>query len=126
MNDNSPSQDRQPIRIDVPQQFAEHDDLGRIFVEPTGSRVSVVLRPIPTSDDDEGQSYDPGIWGIVLADMINHVAIMYERAFGFPRNKTIQRVREIFEAEQKTPTDTPRGAVFREGDEPPDADEMQP
>ncbi len=50
---------------------------------------------------------DPRAWGLLLVDLARHVAIAYERE-GQNRIQVLQRIRESFEAEWSSPTDTPK------------------
>lgn len=47
---------------------------------------------------------DPGSWGIMLVDLANHVAKIYESK-GLNREKAFQRIIEALTAELKSPTD---------------------
>jgi len=47
---------------------------------------------------------DPGAWGIMLVDLANHVATIYETK-GLNRKKAFQRIIEALTAELKFPTD---------------------
>ena len=52
---------------------------------------------------------DPGHWGIMLADVARHVANATHDQDGSDRMETIQRIRELFDAELDAPTDEPTG-----------------
>lgn len=47
---------------------------------------------------------DPGAWGLMLVDIARHAANAYENA-GMNREKVLERIRELFEAEWNSPTD---------------------
>jgi hypothetical protein len=49
---------------------------------------------------------DPGAWGLVLVDVARHVANAYARE-GRDRSETLERIRELFDAEWAEPTDDP-------------------
>jgi hypothetical protein len=44
-------------------------------------------------------------WGILLADMIHHIANAHESAFGHDPRESVARIRQAFEAERDNPTD---------------------
>ena len=54
---------------------------------------------------------DPAAWGILLADLARHVATAYAQA-GRDLHEACLRIREGFEAEMDSPTDTPKGRVL--------------
>ena len=60
---------------------------------------------------DEGQQVmlrpawpDPAVWGLILVDIARHAANAY-KAQGIPRNQTLERIYEMFQAEWQSPTD---------------------
>jgi len=55
---------------------------------------------------------DPACWGIVLSDLMGHIANAYEQTAGLDRGKVINRIREGFDAESSSPTDQPIGRVL--------------
>jgi hypothetical protein len=50
---------------------------------------------------------DPAAWGILLVDLAQHVANMYEHSSGRTKTEVLQRIREGIDAEWAIPTDTP-------------------
>jgi hypothetical protein len=50
---------------------------------------------------------DAGAWGLLLADVARHAANAY-RNEGADPNVVLARIRELFEAEMSSPTDTPQ------------------
>ena len=54
---------------------------------------------------------DPFVWGMMLADLAQHVANAYEQMEGRNRDETLRRIRAGFEAELEAPTDQPTGKV---------------
>ena len=56
----------------------------------------------------------PAAWGIVLADVVRHVADAYQKSEGRDRNKTAQEIYAMFIAEFRAPTDTPSGGFIKE------------
>jgi len=54
---------------------------------------------------------DPACWGLMLVDLAAHIANAYEQMAGMDRKKTLARIREGFDAEWRSPTDTPTGSV---------------
>jgi len=52
---------------------------------------------------------DVGGWGILLADVARHIANGLGEARGLDREESLQRIRELFEAEFDQPTDEPTG-----------------
>lgn len=54
---------------------------------------------------------DPAAWGMLLVDLAKHVANAYEQTQGRDASEVLARIREAFEAEWQTPTDSPSGRV---------------
>jgi uncharacterized protein DUF5076 len=52
---------------------------------------------------------DPAAWGICLVDLARHVANAYAQARGGDPGVILRRLREAFDAEWTSPTDTPTG-----------------
>jgi hypothetical protein len=52
---------------------------------------------------------DPAAWGIMLSDLMQHIANSYHQDEGLDRAKTLQRIRAGFDAEWASPTDHPTG-----------------
>ena len=50
---------------------------------------------------------DAGAWGLLLADVARHAANAYGNE-GADSNVVLARIRELFDAEMSTPTDTPQ------------------
>ena len=48
---------------------------------------------------------DPEAWGMVLADLTRHVARIYRTEDNIPEARTIERIRNLFDAEMDAPTD---------------------
>ena len=57
---------------------------------------------------------DPGHWGIVLTDVIRHLADAYQKSQGVDPKLTIARIREMIAAESASPTDTPTGGFVED------------
>ncbi len=55
---------------------------------------------------------EPALWGIVLADLARHVANAFEQQSGADPERTVLRIRELFDAELDAPTDIPTGVVI--------------
>jgi len=51
----------------------------------------------------------PGAWGVVLADIVQHFADACEKSQGWPREEIIKQVVTVFNAELNHPTDKPTG-----------------
>jgi hypothetical protein len=49
------------------------------------------------------------VWGIILTDVVRHVANALSEAKGWNRAETIQEIRRVFNAELDTPTADPSG-----------------
>jgi len=60
---------------------------------------------------DPGVWRDPACWGLLLVDLAAHVANAYEQMTGMDCQKVLDRIREGFDAEWGSPTDTPTGLV---------------
>lgn len=52
---------------------------------------------------------DPAMWGIALVDLARHVARAYAGRGSAGVEQTLARIREGFDAEWSSPTDTPIG-----------------
>ena len=48
---------------------------------------------------------DPEAWGMLIADVTRHVARIYRTESNIPEERTIERIRNIFDAEMDAPTD---------------------
>lgn len=57
---------------------------------------------------------DPGHWGVVMADMMRHVADAYQKSQGADPKATIARIREMIEAEMKALAERPKGGFVQE------------
>ena len=53
---------------------------------------------------------DPAAWGLMLADLCNHVANAYA-AEGLDRAQALRRVHQGLQAEMESPTDEPTGGI---------------
>ena len=54
---------------------------------------------------------DPATWGIFLVDMAKHLANAYQQEQGLDFNETVARIKWGFDAEMKSPTDSPKGKI---------------
>lgn len=54
---------------------------------------------------------DPGVWGILLADLARHVVNAYEQEQSINSTDALARIRTFFDAELDSPTDLPRGTI---------------
>jgi hypothetical protein len=48
---------------------------------------------------------DPEAWGMILADLTRHVARIYKTEDDLSEEQTIERIRNLFDAEMDSPTD---------------------
>ena len=48
---------------------------------------------------------EPDIWGMLLADVMRHIARVYANESALTKEQVIERVRAIYEAEMNSPTD---------------------
>lgn len=82
---------------------AEHDpdsfELLRVWIANQGQHV--VLR--------SGVWEDPAAWGIMLSDLMQHIANAYQRDRGFDKAATLQRIKAGLDTELSCPTDDPSG-----------------
>lgn len=56
---------------------------------------------------------DPAHWGIMLVDLVKHLANAYEQTKGLSRSETMSRVKAGFDAEWSSATDEPTGEVMK-------------
>ena len=54
---------------------------------------------------------DPGAWGVMLADLVGHIANAYVQEGSSDAGVVTARILEMFNAEVERPTDTPIGKV---------------
>lgn len=91
-------------QLDIPDP-AKRDqksfELLRIWVANKGQHVS--LRT--------GVWKDPAAWGIMLSDLMHHIADAYCQEEGFDPMETLQRIKAGLDAELSSPTDRPSGRV---------------
>jgi hypothetical protein len=57
---------------------------------------------------------DPGHWGIMLTDVMRHLADAYQKNQGVDPKLTMARIREMIDAELKSPTGRPTGDFVKE------------
>lgn len=90
--------------LPIPPQISAGNgtELVRVWTNDEGAYVSVAT----------GVYEEPGVWGIVLADLVRHVANAYEQAEGLDRAEVIQQIMALFAAEWDAPTDEPTGAII--------------
>ncbi len=48
---------------------------------------------------------DPQVWGMVLADITRHAARIYKTEDDTSEERTVERIRDLFDAELDAPTD---------------------
>jgi len=48
---------------------------------------------------------DPEAWGMLIADITRHIARIYAKEDNIPEERTIERIRNLFDAEMDSPTD---------------------
>ena len=48
---------------------------------------------------------DPEAWGMLIVDVVRHVARIYATEDKFPEQETLERIRALFNAEMDAPTD---------------------
>jgi hypothetical protein len=89
-----------PIPVPAKQDPRSFEIL-RVWMTQTGQYV--ILKP--------GATQDPAGWGLVLADVMRHIANAYEQVEGRDRSRTFERIRAGLEAELSSPTDRPRAVV---------------
>jgi hypothetical protein len=90
--------------LPIPEQAKEDPksfEILRVWMTKSGQYV--ILKP--------GITNDPAARGLVLADIIGHIANAYEQVEGRDRSKTFERIRAGLEAELSSPTDRPRGVL---------------
>lgn len=87
-----------PQELEIPStiQVQGGRELARIW--ESGEKITVVL-----ADARE----DPFAWGLILCDLIGHVANMYGRSDPLAVERARERVLEGFLAELQNPTDIP-------------------
>ena len=54
---------------------------------------------------------DPAAWGIVLADLLRHVANAYQQDKRLKFDRTVETIMKMFLAEMSSPTDHARGKI---------------
>ncbi|MBI3837752.1 MAG: DUF5076 domain-containing protein [Planctomycetia bacterium] len=84
---------------DAAKQDLKSFELLRVWIAHNGQHVS--LRA--------GVWQDPAAWGVMICDLMQHIANSYHQDQGFDRSKTLQRIRAGLEAELSAPTDQPTG-----------------
>jgi len=86
----------EPARKD-PESF----ELLRVWIAHKGQHVSLLA----------DMWDDPAAWGILLADLAQHVANAYHDQKGFDRAKTLERIKAGLDVELNSPTDSASGKV---------------
>ena len=64
----------------------------RVWIANRGQHVSLRV----------GVWQDPAAWGIMLVDLVRHVATAYQQEYGLERKEVLQRIREGLDAEWST------------------------
>lgn len=77
-------------------------ELARVWTDGGESYVSIAT----------GVFEEPGIWGIMLADLARHAANAYAQSEGRDPEEVLKRIKALFDAEWEAPTDTPTGAML--------------
>jgi hypothetical protein len=78
-------------------------ELLRVWVAHRGQHVSIATQVWE----------DPAAWGIMLVDLVKHIASAYQQTTGYEYESTVSRIREGFDAEWDTATDNPTGSVLK-------------
>jgi hypothetical protein len=86
---------------DAAQTDPKSFELLRVWIANKGQHVS--LRT--------GVWNDPAAWGIMLADLVRHVANAYQQDAGLDQLKTLRRIKAALDAELGSPTDEPSGQI---------------
>lgn len=84
---------------DSAKQDAKSFEVIRVWVANKGLHVS--LRTAVWED--------PFAYGIMLSDLMQHIANAYHQNEGLDRTETVQRIKAGFNAECESPTDIPTG-----------------
>lgn len=85
---------------DTARQDPHSFELLRVWVANKSQHVSVRT----------GVWKDPAAWGIMLSDLMQHIANALEQCEGISRDKALERILAGFNAESGSPTDRPTGA----------------
>ena len=95
---------KKPGELPIPP-IAQRDrgaiEIGRIWAAKGDQHISLNVTIWP----------DPAYWGLMLADLAQHVANAYAQE-GRSRDEALRRIREGFEAEWHAPTDQPQGQII--------------
>lgn len=92
-------------QLDIPSAAKEDPnsfELMRIWIAKKNQYVS--LR--------SGVWSDPAAWGLMLADLVRHVANTFEQTESISFDEAVVRIRSAFEAESNSPTDLPSGKIL--------------
>jgi hypothetical protein len=54
---------------------------------------------------------DPAAWGIMLVDLVKHIASAYQQSTDKEYNDALNRIKQGFDAEWETATDQPSGSL---------------
>jgi hypothetical protein len=60
---------------------------------------------------DSWAEKEPTFWGILLTDVVRHVANALNEAKGWDKNETVREIRRVFNAELDEPTADPSGQI---------------
>jgi Domain of unknown function (DUF5076) len=82
--------------LHVPPAALEHGGVEVLRAVVVDGALHVSLRPAFD---------DPQAWGMLLADVARHVGRIYQNEGKAPEDRTIERVRMMFDAELDNPTD---------------------
>jgi hypothetical protein len=91
-------------QLDVPPLAESPDarEILRLWVTPDWSQMQVSVSP---------SHPDPSVWGIALVDVARHVAKAYALNSGLSEGESLERIRQVFDAEWSAPTELPEGRI---------------
>jgi len=100
-----------PRELSIPSEAIEHPSVEMIRVWLANEQQHVVL--------NIGFWEDRGInernaWGIVLADMVHHIANAHHSEYGHSRDESIRMICDSFEAEMSHPTSARIGSFVKD------------
>ena len=92
---------RMPKELPIPPVAIDHPSVEAIRVWLANQKIHCVLR-IGLWEEQGHDERDA--WGIVLADMMHHIANAHEVQYGRDPHETLVRIRSTFEHEIEHPT----------------------
>jgi hypothetical protein len=100
-----------PVELPIPPEALAHRSVEMIRVWLANQQQHIALN---IGFWEERGLDERAAWGIVIADMIHHIANAHESEYGHDHEETVAIIRRALEAEMSNPTSERLGQFVRE------------